>query len=295
MPGLGRLASYVTCEISRRIYRWSRSSWRIEQRIKRLQARLPELPRAGVGLLLKDLDPRLDRRLAGLREHDRELVIADFDQNGGLCSRHGEIAGIPTIDGEGYMPRTGCPVVLVDLNGRLGVRKQFGSNRGRFVQELEALLHLESSGCPVPRVMNVDWKEASLTMTFVPGDVVRELLASAGADIRDRDPEGPYNRAIDRQRIRSGRELVPTVLSDRHVKNVAAGLDAIHTAGFVLEDVKFGNIILQARTGEPVFVDLERALPIGGLPPALARHLRQVDLRKLRDHFGDADVQWSAE
>jgi tRNA A-37 threonylcarbamoyl transferase component Bud32 len=176
-------------------------------------------------------------------------------------------------------------VLLVDLNGRLGVRKEF-RNRGRFVQELEALLHLEAKNCPVPRLMNVDWDKGSITITFVPGDVVRELLAEAGADIRDRATDGSYTREVDRQRIRNGRELVPRVLADSDIEDVAAGLEAIHAAGFVLEDVKFGNIILKTPGGEPVFVDLERALPVASLPPWLADHLRQIDVRKFREHFG---------
>lgn len=285
---LSRLASYVTCEISRRIYRWTRSSWRIEQRCKALQAKLGALPRDGVGMRAEELDPELDRRIAPLRQADRELVIADFDQNGLIASRFGKIAGVPTIGRDEFMTRSGCPVLLVDLNGRLGVRKEF-RNRGRFVQELEALLHLETRDCPVPRVMNVDWDKGSITITFVPGDVVRELLAEAGADIRDRATDGSYTREVDRQRIRNGRELVPNILSERRIADVAAGLDAIYAAGFVLEDVKFGNIILKAPSGEPVFVDLERALPVSSLPPWLADHLRQIDVRKFREHFGGAE------
>lgn len=287
VPKLSRLAAYVTCEISRRIYRWSRSSWRIEQRRKALQARFGALPREGVGIRVEEIDAELERRIATLRQPDRELVIGDFDQNGLIASRFGEIAGVPTISRDKFITRSGCPVLLVDLNGRLGVRKEF-RNRGRFVQELEALLELEASDCPVPRVMNVDWHKGSVTITYVPGDVVRELLAEAGADIRDRANDGSYTREVDRQRIRNGRELVPMVLSQSHIENVAAGLDAIHAAGFVLEDVKFGNIILKARTGEPIFVDLERALPVASLPASLADHLRQIDLRKFRDHFGEA-------
>ena len=287
MHELSRLASYVTCEISRRIYRWTRSSWRIEQRCEALQARLGALPREGVGMRVEELDPALDRRVAPLRVPDFELVIADFDQNGLIASRFGKISGVPTITRDKFMTRSGCPVLLVDLNGRLGVRKEF-RNRGRFVQELEALLHLEATECPVPRLMNVDWDKGSITITFVPGDVVRELLAEAGADIRDRETDGSYTREVDRQRIRNGRELVRRVLSDRHIGEVAAGLDAIHAAGFVLEDVKFGNIILKAGTGEAIFVDLERALPVASLPASLADHLREIDLRKFRDHFGEA-------
>jgi len=287
VPKLRRLPGYVTCEISRRIYRWTRSSWRIEQRLKALQARLGALPRSGVGMRVDELDPELDWRVAPLREPHRELVIADFDQNGLIASRFGKIAGVPTIGRDKFITRSGCPVLLVDLNGRLGVRKEF-RNRGRFVQELEALLHLEASECPVPRLMNVDWDKISITITFIPGEVVRELLAQAGADIRDRGTDEVYTREVDRQRIRNGRELVPQVLSDRRIDEVAAGLDAIHAAGFVLEDVKFGNIILKAPSGEPIFVDLERALPVASLPPWLADHLRQIDVRKFREHFGDA-------
>ena len=235
---------------------------------------------------VEELDPALDRRVAPLRQPDHELVIADFDQNGLVASRFGKIAGVATIGRDKFMIRSGCPVLLVDLNGRLGVRKEF-RNRGRFVQELEALLHLEATECPVPRLMNVNWDKGSITITFVPGDVVRELLAEAGADIRDRESDGSYTREVDRQRVRNGREIVPKVLSDRHVAEVAAGLDAIHSAGFVLEDVKFGNIILKAPSGEPVFVDLERALPVASLPSWLADHLRQIDVRKFREHFGE--------
>ena len=49
--------------------------------------------------------------------------------------------------------------------------------------------------------------------------------------------------------------------------------------------MKFGNIILDIE-GEPIFVDLERALPIARLPRFLAAHACELDLQKFRDHFG---------
>jgi tRNA A-37 threonylcarbamoyl transferase component Bud32 len=134
--------------------------------------------------------------------------------------------------------------------------------------------------------MNVDWHAHTITITFVPGDVVREMLAEAGADIRDRTLETAYTRSIDKERIRRGRERVPDVLSDWQVSRIAAALDAIHGAGYALEDVKFGNIILDTQ-GEPVFIDLERALPVARLPRLVADHARALDWRKFRTHFGD--------
>lgn len=260
----------------------------MRQRLELLKHELSQLPRTGVGIALEELDPGLNRRLAPLRKPGLELELADFDQDGGIASRFGGIAGIRTIERAEFMPRRGCPVLLVDLDGRLGVRKEFGSRIGSFILELEALLRLERSGCPVPRIMNVDWRSHLITITFVLGDVVRELLASAGAKIRDRDaPHVPYSRSVEQERIREGRAFLPAVLSRRQIAQIAEGLASIHSAGFALEDVKFGNIIIEAHSGTPIFVDLERALPVGSLPAFLADYLRQLDLKKLREHFGD--------
>ncbi|MGZ2410837.1 hypothetical protein ACUXST_000234 [Sphingomonas sp. F9_3S_D5_B_2] len=280
MPGL------VAYEISRRLYRWSVTNVRVAERFRKLQAHLNALPRQGVGPALKDLDQSLDSRLAPLRERDRELVIGDFDQDGGILPKFGEIAGVPTISPAEYLPRTGCSVRLVDLNGRLGVRKEFAANRGRFVQELEAMVQLEAGGCPTPQLMNVDWDAHTITSSFVPGVVVRELLALAGAAVRDKDVKDSDRQARDNARVRNGREFVPKVMSGEQVWSLAEGLNSIHAAGFVLEDVKFGNIILEAGTDRPVFLDLERALSLRSLPSGLAAYLRRIDVRKFREHFG---------
>ena len=276
----------VTLEIARRVYRWRHSNIGIRKRLKRLRDELEALPRSDIGILLRDFDPSLEERVAPMRKQDRELIIGDFDQDGGLMPRFGQIVGAPTIAPTQFLPRTGSKVSLVDLNGRLGVRKDFASETGRFVLELEALLRLERGSCPVPRVMNVDWNTHSITLTFVAGHVVRELLAAAGANIRDRDLKEPFSRSRLRERIRVGLQYVPKIMSNTQIAGIAAGLNAIHSAGFALEDVKFGNIILEANSGQPVFIDLERALPIDRLPPKLADHLKEIDLKKFREHFG---------
>ena len=277
--------AYFLCEIARRTYRWRRANLGLQRRAERLREQLPDLPRNGIGVLLKDIDPATERRIAPLRQPDRELVVGDFDQDGGIAPRFGRMRNVPSISVTDFMTRTGFPILLVDLNGRLGVRKEF-RRFSAFVQELEALLDLEGSGCSIPRLMNVDWAAHTITITFVPGDVVREMLAEAGADIRDRTLETAYTRSIDKERIRRGRERVPEVLSDWQVSRIAAALEAIHAAGYALEDVKFGNIILDTQ-GEPVFIDLERAIPVARLPHRIAEHARALDWRKFRDHFGE--------
>jgi hypothetical protein len=283
------LVSFAACEIARRAYRWRRSHVGLGARLARLRSELGPLPRGGIGLRLADIDPGLDSRLRTQREAGREIILADFDQDGGLVSRFGPIAGIATIRPEQFLRRSGCAVSLVDLDGRIGVRKEFVRATGRFVQELEALVRLEQSRCPVPRIINVDWNARSVTMTFIRGHVVRELLAAAGAPIRDRDDPRPYSRSVDRERILAGRALLRKVMSAAQIEAVGAALGSIHRAGFVLEDVKFGNIIIEHGSGAPMFVDLERAIPVAQLPRAVANHLRGIDLAKFHDHFGDGE------
>lgn len=257
-----------------------------------LQRQLAGLP-ADAGTWLRDLDPMLDRMLAPQRNPDCEIVIGDFDQDGAILPRFGRLQGAPTISASKFLPRSGCPVRLVDLNGRVGVRKEFGPARGRFVQEIEALVELGNRDCAVPRLMNVDWDAGFVTVSFIAGDVVREMLALAGAPMRDRDL-GTCGRVENRRRTDEGRKIVLDVVSTATVARIASALAAIHLAGFVLEDVKFGNIILERHTGEPFYIDLERALPLGSLPAALAEHLLNIDWRKFEEHFGSpGPEQWA--
>ena len=243
---------------------------------------MPTLPRDGVGVLLKDVDPEMEKRIAPLRREDRELVIGDFDQDGGILARFGDMQGVPTIDAADFIVRSGFPVLLVEINGRLGVRKEF-RRFSAFVQELEALLDLETRA-PVPKVMNVDWEAHTITISFVHGNVVPEMLANGAKHPRSYF-KSAYSRSIDKERVRKGRERVPEILSSRQISSIARALTKIHAAGYALEDVKFGNIILDME-GEPIFVDLERALPIARLPRFLAAHACELDFQKFRDHFG---------
>jgi hypothetical protein len=48
-----------------------------------------------------------------------------------------------------------------------------------------------------------------------------------------------------------------------------------------LEDVKYGNVIVEARTNTPYFVDCERALPLRQFSPMTATYLRDRDADKL--------------
>src|SRR5207253_11523259 len=80
--------------------------------------------------------------------------------------------------------------------------------------------------------------------------------------------------------------IIENVLDAKTIASVGEGLLAIHRAGYALEDVKYGNVIIETATGIPYFVDCERALPLRQFSPTTATFLRDRDADKLNSHFG---------
>ena len=235
-------------------------------------------------MLAKELDPALDRRIAPLRQADRELVIADFDQNGLIASRFGKIAGVPTdrprpVHDPERLSRCCWSTSTAGWASARNSAAAAGSCRS------SRRCSSRSPGLPGPAGDERRLGQGLDHDHLRSGDVVRELLAEAGATSATGRPTAPTPGKSTGSGSATGASSFH-VLSERRHRGRCRGLDAIHAAGFVLEDVKFGNIILKAPGGEPIFVDLERALPVASLPPWLADHLRQIDVRKFREHFG---------
>jgi hypothetical protein len=120
--------------------------------------------------------------------------------------------------------------------------------------------------------------------------VVREALAQAGAPMRDRDVRPGltllgYHR-IEQERRAAGRQLVDTILDRETIARIGNALLAIHRAGYTFADVKYGNVIMDARTNTPYFVDCERALPLRLFFRTTATYLRDQDADKVHQLFG---------
>jgi len=170
------------------------------------------------------------------------------------------------------------------------VRKNFRGNKVAFVNELEAALDLKGAGCQIPAILRVDFERLSITFAYIDGVVVRQALAQAGAPMRDRDVTpvrsrlGNYimNNRVHKKRI-EGRK-VPDRQSPKLAKQsrgTGKALLAVHRAGYTLEDVKYGNVIIEAKTNVPYFVDFERALPLRRFSRTTATYLCDRDAGKL--------------
>jgi SAM-dependent methyltransferase len=142
----------------------------------------------------------------------------------------------------------------------------------------------------VPPVLAADFEQLAITFSYIDGLVIREALAQAGAPLRDRDRKPGATRRearrLERERCEAGRRLVEKVVGRENIQRIGAELLTAHRAGYTLEDVKYGNIIIEAKTKVPYFVDCERALPLRLFSRSSATYLRDRDAEKLNRLFG---------
>ncbi len=224
------------------------------------------------------------------------VVLGDIDKNGLLLSYFGPIASVPTVAMDQYVERRRFRVQLVARDGYVGVRKSYADRKVNFVNELKILHHLGEAGCRVPAIMAVEFDDLSLTISFIAGRVLKEELAARGAKLYSSipgKPEGP--KPDERRRARAtradeGRRRLAEVVDKPFVEMLYQELCSIHAAGVMDIDIKYGNVIIEARTQQPYWIDFEHATFYGDLDRGAFEILRRRDINKFALFFG-ADGQ----
>jgi len=246
-------------------------------------------------------------------EKTRQVVIASIDQDGFFLSRFGPIEGVPCVSQENFFPRKRLPIDLVTVDGLVGIRKNYrdqmsnpykGSLRESddeaklknykilFLREIEALYFLTRAGCNVPVIMDVDFNNYTLTFSYIPGKVLREELASCGAFLRDCDVDRNFQfnqlpqAARDLKRIEEGRRYLQHCVNGEFIDKLFDQVRKIHSAGFRINDIKYGNIIIEKKTGNPYLIDFESSENLTGLGHHLSGVLFDDDIRKFNLLFG---------
>jgi len=221
------------------------------------------------------------------------VVIGRFDQDGFLLSDFEPVNGVPNVSADEYVPRARYALELVAMKDeRIGVRKSYAGKRAPMLREMLALLELGAAGCSVPTLLAADVSVPSLTMSFVPGEVLREALVRQGAQLRDRDlHENPAWRGLTLEQIRLGRVIdarsrLRQVVDDSFTEDLFGLLRTIHRVGFCRLDIKYGNIVINERTGKPVLLDLENAIHFGAAK-WLSRPMKDYDIDQFNVHFND--------
>lgn len=228
------------------------------------------------------------RRLAS----SGEVLVARIDQDGRLLSEFGPIPGTAQTTADGFTERIRFNLDVVVLSDEVvGVRKSFRGNQFSFMLELEALCELGTANLNVPTVLDVDVDTPAIVMTFLAGRVLSEAMALRGALLRDCDvaldprTAGLPSSELWLRRLDEGRRLLPEVVGPLFVEQLFELLSAIHAQGFLVPDIKYGNVII-GPDGKPWLFDFDVAARLPWTPSSVFRTLRELDIEKFNLHYG---------
>ena len=236
--------------IARTLRRHHQSPQSILARRDLLERRARDEIRADRAPLLRDLDPEADASVASERVAGTELVLGRIRRDGAISWTRGPIRGVERTVGAQAPEENRSGPELVDLDGRLGVRRGFGADQAHFLRALETMLDLAAAGSAVPAVIGVDWAHNAVTAQFV------HCTDEVGVQPSDED------------RLALERALV-----------------AVHEAGYVLGRIE-KNDVLWSPDRRPMLVGLHEAVSLEGLSRDMSAYLRDLDREAFNRIFG---------
>jgi tRNA A-37 threonylcarbamoyl transferase component Bud32 len=226
------------------------------------------------------------------RQQSHRIELGEIDQDGFLLSKVGAISNVPSVSKKQFLKRKRFDLRVVAIDGYVCIEKHYKGNKSSFVNEIEAHYHLGRAGCNIPVIMDADFDNLTLTFSYISGPVLREELAKRGAVVRDRDIEenpgltrfSKRKRAI--KRIPECRRVLSDVIDSQFIELIFAELNKIHEARFIWNDIKYGNIIIEERSGKPYLIDFDWALRFEELGKNAFRILSSRDIEKFNKCFG---------
>ena len=226
------------------------------------------------------------------RHQSHRVELGEIDQDGFLLSKVGTISNVPSVSKKQFLTRKRFSLRVVAIDGYVCIEKHYKGNKSSFVNEIEAHYHLGRAGCNIPVIMDVDFDNLTLTFSYISGPVLREELARRGAVVRDRDiEENPELTLSDKRkrainRIPECRRILSEVIDSQFTELIFAELNKIHKARFIWNDIKYGNIIIEGRSGEPYLIDFDWALRFPELGKKAFEMLSNRDIEKFNACFG---------
>jgi tRNA A-37 threonylcarbamoyl transferase component Bud32 len=224
---------------------------------------------------------------------ERNIHIGEIDQDGFIFQYYDLFKGAPVISRENFMERVKHKIYLVIHDGYIGIEKRF-KNHQRFLNEFVALANLSNKGINVPAILDVDFDSLTITVSYIHGKVLREELANKGAVLRDSQlgymkdcsDKNMYKKKI----VEEGLKVMHHVIDMQYIGNIHRQISKIHEAGFLIGDIKYGNIIIEEKSGEPFIIDFEVSRQLSKIKSQRVREiLKQRDIDKFKYIFGLAD------
>src|SRR5882762_3929493 len=180
-----------------------------------------------------------------------EVRLGRFDQGNRVLSDIGSIPmfGDALIGNLEFQPRARQAVELVATTRGIAIKKSY-SDSGSFFQEVAALSRL-SDVKGVPKIVRIDRRHRVLYQTFLVGRDLGSLMAKAGFSVGAQHSlcsaypgigawdatSGPQSRTI-------AVNTLQRVTDRTFARHMEVLIESIHQSGVVIEDVKFGNVII---------------------------------------------------
>ncbi len=275
----------------------------VQLQLARWRARREEIVRSGAeGYRLKVEELGLGaQELARVRselQRSDQVVLGEIDRQGRVLSHFGPIPHCQMVDRSEFEPRNRFQVRLVVRDGIVGIQKNYRGRAAAFLNELLVLKRLGDAHCRVPTILDVDFDKQNLTTSFIQGPVLRDALEARGArlktnEISDVSLPSEKNRShIHQLRSSEGTRLLNEVLNEQTLEHLFQELQQFHAAGVIGNDIKYGNVILEERSGEPYWIDFDHAFfyPNTHLPSF--RVIRDRDIEKFNTFFGTTHTSY---
>lgn len=214
-------------------------------------------------------------------------VIAEIDRNGSWLSYVGPIPDVETVTATDFQLRKRAQLQVVDVNGFIGVKKDYKGKYWSFVNELRSLHLLGKVGCCVPSIMCIDFNRPSLTTSYIKGKPLSDLLVKRGELLHTPccdshlDLEELSRREQIELCIHSARPFLNEIIDQQFVNHAFMELAKIHTSRLIWNDVKYGNIVMEKHSGKPYLIDFDHARYYPRLWSPLFKSLCENDKMKL--------------
>ena len=254
LPGLLLILTRVDTRARRRL------------RVRAIARRRPDLshePPADLTLARMGLSKDTVAAVLGRAGAADEVRLAELDQNNRVLSEVGDIELFRghLIAAEEFRARSRNQVQIVIRDGVVALKKRFG-HRTPFTNELIALDALRGLG-NTPGIVAVDLGTRTIYQSFIPGKNLGSLLAERGTSVsaqhrivRDYRTHPGWNERSESLHERAlALEALRTIVDQDFVERLANLFLDVQAAGVILNDIKYGNLLL--RNGSPYLCDFD--------------------------------------
>ena len=234
----------------------------------------------------------LDKVIKKLKNNE-EVIIGKIDQNGAIQSKYGSINNVICVNDTDYIKRIRFDLYLIIINEKVGIKKCYGNNKTAFINEFIALKVLSENGCNVPMILDADFHDNSITISYINGIVLKSKLAKLGSKIFDDDFSTSFNNNNNKnwtKRINEGRKNLSKAIDEQFIYDIKNQLKMIHSNRIIINDIKYGNILIEEKTKKPYFIDFDYARYYPRINQRIFNSLTDNDWHLFDLHFGNGYI-----